>query len=175
MNRLNLKYRPIAIGPADVIIRPLATADVDTATAVIASAFRQADGTLPERYSPTVVKERLQTSLTSERPTRSRFLVMENDGLVIAVGGFSREAWSPIAWSLYLAAVHPDLQGNGLGHRMIEERVAVIERSTTGAGMVLTSARRPHSYEVLGFQALRKMPHGPTLMFKEFTGTKAEE
>lgn len=174
MTRVNLQYKSVAIRPADLVVRSLTAEDVDAATGIIAAAFRQADGDLPERYRPTVISERLHAGLTSQRPTRSRFLTVEWRHELVAVGGYSREAWSPIAWSLYLAAVRPDMQGNGLGHMMIQERLSIIQKSTSGAGMVLTSARRPHSYEVLGFQALRKMPHGPTLMLKEFVGQAGE-
>lgn len=155
----------------EVGVRPLAAEDIDTATEIIAQAFREPDGGLPERYSPPVIGDRLAASLSSTRPSRSRFLVIDIAGRLAALGGFSKEAWSPCAWSLYLAAVRPDMQGRGLGRILIERRLAAIREATIGTAMVLVSSRHPGSFEKLGFQTLRKMPHGPTLMVREFPAT----
>ena len=157
----------------DLTVRPLIDGDIDAATAIIADAFREADGSLPERYSPPVIADRLAASVTAHRPSRSRFLVVEHLGKLAALGGYSKEAWSPCAWSLYMAAVRPDIQGRGLGRVLIQQRLKAIQQATIGTGMVLVSSRRPHSFLTLGFQALRKMPHGPTLMMREFGGATA--
>ena len=154
----------------DLTVRPLIDGDIDAATAIIADAFREADGSLPERYSPPVIADRLAASVTAHRPSRSRFLVVEHLGKLAALGGYSKEAWSPCAWSLYMAAVRPDIQGRGLGRVLIQRRLNAIQQATIGTGMVLVSSRRPSSFASLGFQTLRKMPHGPTLMAWEFLG-----
>jgi GNAT superfamily N-acetyltransferase len=154
----------------DLTVRPLLAGDVEAATAIIAAAFREADGSLPERYSPPVIADRLAASVAAQRPSRSRFIVVEHLGKLAALGGYSKEAWSPCAWSLYMAAVRPDLQGHGLGRVLIQQRLKAIQQATIGIGMVLVSSRRPSSFESLGFQTLRKMPHGPTLMAWEFLG-----
>ncbi|HTH16976.1 MAG TPA: GNAT family N-acetyltransferase [Magnetospirillum sp.] len=155
------------------LVRPLAVADIGTVTAIVAAAFREADGTLPERYRPSAVAERLASGLGSRRATRSRFLVAELDGEPVAVGGFSRESWCSCAWSLYMAAVRPDLQGRRLGSLLIQRRLDAIAAEHCGPGTVVVSSRHPGSFLRLGFQALRRMPHGPTLMVREFEGTAA--
>lgn len=153
------------------LVRPLAAADIPAITAIVAAAFREADGSVPERYQPAAVAERLAGGLTSQRPTRARFLVAELAGEPVAVGGFSRESWCSCAWSLYMAAVRPDVQGRRLGSLLIQRRLDAIAAEHDGPGTVVVSSRRPGSYLRLGFHALRKMPHGPTLMVREFVGT----
>lgn len=152
------------------LVRPLMAADISAVTALVAAAFSEEDGVVPERYRPAVVGERLATSLDSRRATRPRFLVAELDGAPVAVGGFSRESWCSCAWSLYMAAVRPELQGRRLGSLLIQRRLDVIAAEHAGPGTVLVSSRHPGSFLRLGFQALRRMPHGPTLMVREFVG-----
>lgn len=153
------------------LVRPLVAADIAALTAVVAAAFREADGRVPERYRPAAVAERLAASLNSNRTTRPRFLVAELDGQPVAVGGFSRESWCSCAWSLYMAAVRPDLQGRRIGGLLIQRRLDAIAAEHAGAGTVVVSSRHPGSFLRLGFHALRRMPHGPTLMVREFVGT----
>lgn len=153
------------------LVRPLAAADVSAITAIVAAAFREADGTVPERYRPAAVAERLGAGLNSRRVTRPRFLVAELAGEPVAVGGFSRESWCSCAWSLYMAAVRPDLQGRRLGSLLIQRRLDAIAAEHSGPGTVVVSSRHPGSFLRLGFHALRRMPHGPTLMVREFVGT----
>lgn len=153
------------------LVRPLVAADIAAVTALVAAAFSEADGRVPERYRPAAVGERLAGSLDSQRATRSRFLVAELDGQPVAVGGFSRESWCSCAWSLYMAAVRPDLQGRRLGSLLIQRRLDAIAAEHSGPGTVVVSSRHPGSFLRLGFHALRRMPHGPTLMVREFLGT----
>lgn len=153
------------------LVRPLMAADIGAVTAIVAAAFREADGTVPERYRPSAVAERLASGLENRRVTRPRFLVAELRGDVVAVGGFSRESWCSCAWSLYMAAVRPDLQGRRLGSLLIQRRLDAIAAEHAGPGTVVVSSRHPGSFLRLGFQALRRMPHGPTLMVREFVGT----
>lgn len=153
-----------------LLVRPLVAADISAVTAVVAAAFREADGGVPERYRPAAVAERLAGSLNTRRATRARFLVAELGGEAVAVGGFSRESWCSCAWSLYMAAVRPDLQGRRLGSLMIRRRLDAIADEHAGPGTVVVSSRHPGSFLRMGFQALRRMPHGPTLMVREFIG-----
>lgn len=155
---------------AGLLVRPLVAADISAVTAVVAAAFREADGVVPERYRPAAVAERLAGSLNTRRATRARFLVAELGGEAVAVGGFSRESWCSCAWSLYMAAVRPDLQGRRLGSLLIQRRLDAIAAEHSGPGTVVVSSRHPGSFLRMGFQALRRMPHGPTLMVREFIG-----
>lgn len=155
---------------AGALVRPLATADIIAVTAIVAAAFREADGAVPERYRPAAVAERLGASFNTQRVTRPRFIVAELGGEPVAVGGFSRESWCSCAWSLYMAAVRPDLQGRRLGSLLIQRRLDAIAAEHAGPGTVLVSSRHPGSFLRMGFQALRRMPHGPTLMVREFLG-----
>lgn len=157
----------------EMLVRPLAATDVAAVTAIVSAAFREADGTVPERYRPAAVAERLGASFASQRVTRLRFLVAEMAGEPVAVGGFSRESWCSCAWSLYMAAVRPDLQGRRIGSLLIQRRLDAIAAEHAGPGTVVVSSRHPGSFLRMGFHALRRMPHGPTLMVREFVGTAA--
>lgn len=158
---------------AGAMVRPLVAADIAAVTAIVAAAFREPDGGVPERYRPAAVAERLSGGLNSTKVTRPRFLVAELGGEPVAVGGFSRESWCSCAWSLYMAAVRPDLQGRRLGSLLIQRRLDAIAAEHAGPGTVVVSSRHPGSFLRLGFQALRRMPHGPTLMVREFVGKLA--
>lgn len=131
------------MGPC--LIRPLTEDDIPGLCAVVA-AFTVSSGHVPGRYRPAAVRERLERSLDPGGPVT---LVAELGGQAVALGQYGAARWAASSWELMFGATRPDLQGKGLGHALVQARLAAV--AGNGDGLVFVSSRCPDRWQRYGF------------------------
>jgi len=107
--------------------------------------------------------------LPSERPDFAAhldalpgpYLVIEDDGVIIACGGYAPNIESPDTADLCWGMVRRDLQGSGLGLRLIEARLERIRQDKTFTYVLLkTSQETAGFYERFGFATEQVIQNG---------------
>jgi N-acetylglutamate synthase-like GNAT family acetyltransferase len=66
----------------------------------------------------------------------SMILVTEIDGRIVACGALSPAMFARDAWTLSFGATHPDYQGRGIGHALVQSRLSMAERLRAGSLLV---------------------------------------
>lgn len=131
-----------------LLIRPLDRSDIIDAAHVVALAFAE-NGIVPARYQPYPVLRRLQASVSGGP---ERFLVAEEAGEIVAVGGFAPAGLAAATWIVGLTATRTDRQGQGVGHRLFLGLWREIRGLSPQGGIVIVSARQPRRFVRYGFQ-----------------------
>lgn len=150
------------------VIRPLERKDMLDVAAVVASAFADRKGIVPDRYQPIPIIQRLQWSLNGAgEPGVPRYLVAEVDGEVVGVGGYAVARFGGATWELLLAATKPELQGRGIGHQLLLARWdAIRAESPDEGGVVVVSTKNAPRFLRYGFhQGPRNPVTGAYLMW----------
>jgi ribosomal protein S18 acetylase RimI-like enzyme len=110
----------------------------------------------------------IATELVAERLHRGprsgyEFVLADGGARLVGYACYGRVPCSTVSWELYWIAVHPTLQGTGLGHRLL---VTVERRACEGGGLALyaeTSGRslyRPTRgfYRRNGYEEVATLP-----------------
>lgn len=133
-------------------IRTLTERDIPHAAVVVALAFTDDAGRIPERYLPLAIIDRLQWSLDAAgNPGAPRYLVAEVDGAVVAIGGYARSRFGGDTWELLLGATMPRFQGRGIGHALMLERWEAIRAEAPEGGLVVVSTKNVARFQRYGF------------------------
>lgn len=134
-------------------VRALTPADVMDAALMIAEAFTDRAGQVPDRYRPEAVLPALRWSLEAmPHLAAPRYLVAEVDGRIGGIGGYARSRSAAETWELLLAATRPDLQGRGIGHTLMLARWEAIRDEAPDGGLVQVSTKSPARFLRYGFQ-----------------------
>lgn len=157
------------------IITPLRMHHIHSCAGLVAKAFHGRPG-LPEQYRPAVISERLRTAhidALNGRREREHFYVAEIDGVAVGLGGFVCERFASATWSLVLGATHPDHQGKGIGHALVEERLTAI--AACGGRLVLVSTKAESRWLRYGFTAGPVNPaSGATILWRALQSEPVE-
>jgi len=81
-----------------------------------------------------IAAELVQERLDRGEASGYEFLFAERDGRLVGYSCYGRIPCSAVSWDLYWIAVHPDLQGEGLGRRLLE---ATEERVREAGGLAV--------------------------------------
>lgn len=147
---------------APFLIRPLPLDDANA----LADAARVLDLSFndPVRYP----LERLVRCLEQHDGTfYNRFVIAEQHGDIVGVGGVKAADWASDTHLLYLSAVAPHARGQGIGKALVEARLAWL-RQHLQRGRVLVSTTKRKRFEGLGFKELTgRSVDGKALMMLE--------
>jgi N-acetylglutamate synthase-like GNAT family acetyltransferase len=116
-------------------------------------------GEVSSHYQAASVRNRLTLSLLS----RGKILVAETEGVIHACGAITPAAFAKNTAVLSLGATRPGLQGRGIGHALVLDRLKLAPGM--GVGTVLVSARNAARWSRYGFSAVSVNPiSGASLM-----------
>ncbi|MCZ8152037.1 MAG: GNAT family N-acetyltransferase [Rhodobacteraceae bacterium] len=132
-----------------IVARPYARSDFGACLALF-------DGNVPDFFAP---EERAEFAAFLEEGPATAYLVLERDGSMVAAGGVSvgPSGWVTLDWGM----VARSLQREGLGRRLLTERVALSRRMPGAIGLRLeTSQKTAGFYAGMGFSVRGVVPGG---------------
>lgn len=109
--------------------------------------------------------------LTDELNQRSgwnyrKFFIAFHESRLVGVGGVKAADWASNTHVMYLAVVHPDYRGQGIGNALEKARINWV-KSTFDAGRILVSTKHHRRFDKHGFDEV-SMIDGRYLMCLTF-------